>query len=307
MKSLRLTDSQWAYAQMHIAVLLYGFTGILGKEISISGVPLVWYRMLFTFVSLCFFPGMLAAVRKLTRYQLWQYAGIGVLMAIHWVTFFEAIKQSNVTVALSVLATTAFFTSLIEPLVFRRAIRWFEILMGVMVIGGLVMIFGFSGSDYYFGILIGLFSAAVVAAASVWNKVVVGKTPQVYAIVLVEFGAGVLFLSALLPLYQVSGWAYTSWIPSGYDLLLLLVLALVCTTFAYTLNMRALRQLTAFASNLLINLEPIYAILLAAWLYQEYEELDNRFYLGAFLVLLAVFTYPIFLRLERRKAAASER
>lgn len=286
---------------MHLAVLLYGLTGILGREISLSGVPLVWYRMGLTCVSLCFFPGLIRAVLRLPTKQAWQFAGIGVMMAIHWITFFESIKLSNVTVALSTLSTTAFFTSMIEPLVFRTRIRWYEMVMGLLVICGLVLIFQFSGTEMNIGIMVGLFSAAVVAAASVWNKAVVSKTTNVYPIALVEFAAGWLFITMLLPFYQQSGYSDGAWIPSGYDFVLLLILALVCTTFAYTLNMKALRHLTAFASNLIINLEPIYAIILAALIYKEYEEIQPGFYFGSLLILAAVFIYPLMMRWERRR------
>ena len=286
-------ETRKAYGMMHLAVLLYGFTGILGREISLHGVPLVWYRMGLTFVSLLFFPGIIRNLLKVPGPMRWQFAGIGVLMAIHWVTFFQAIKLSNVTVALSTLSTTALFTSLIEPLVFRKRISVIEMVMGLMVIAGLVIIFQFGGTEMYTGIIVGLISAIVVAAASVWNKAVVSKSVNVYSMVLVEFGAGFLFLTALLPLFLQTSYAGAGWLPSGYDFLLLLILALACTTFAYSLNMNALKELSAFASNLLINLEPIYAIILAAFIYREYEELHPGFYFGAFLIIAAVFSYPV--------------
>ncbi len=286
---------------MHIAVLLYGLTGILGREISLQGMPLVWYRMGLTLVSLCFFPGIFKAVADMPRKLVLQFAGIGILMAIHWVTFFESIKLSNVTVALSTLSTTAFFTSMIEPLVFRKRISWVEMVLGLLVISGLVIIFRFGGTDLYIGIIVGLISALVVAAASVWNKAVVSKTKNVYSMVMVEFAAGTIFLTAIMPLYWESSYAAGDLIPGGYDLFLLMILAFVCTTLAYSLNMRALRNLSAFASNLLINLEPIYAIILAALIYQEYKDLHPGFYGGALLIIAAVFVYPVLVKWEKGK------
>lgn len=284
---------------MHIAVLLYGLTGILGREISLQGMPLVWYRMGLTLVSLCFFPGIFKAVAGMPRKLVLQFAGIGILMAIHWVTFFESIKLSNVTVALSTLSTTAFFTSMIEPVVFRKRISWIELILGLLVISGLVIIFRFGGTDLYIGIIVGLVSAIVVASASVWNKAVVSKTRNVYSMVMVEFAAGTIFLTAIMPLYWESNYAAGDLIPGGYDLFLLMILAFVCTTLAYSLNMRALRNLSAFASNLLINLEPIYAIILAALIYQEYKDLHPGFYGGAMLIITAVFVYPILVKREK--------
>lgn len=286
---------------MHIAVLLYGLTGILGREISLQGVPLVWYRMGLTLVSLCFFPGIFKALTQMPRRLILQFAGIGILMAIHWVTFFESIKLSNVTVALSTLSTTAFFTSMIEPLIFRKRISWVELVLGLLVISGLVIIFRFGGTDLYTGIIVGLISAIVVATASVWNKAVVSKTKNVYSMVMVEFAAGTIFLTAIMPLYSESSYASGDLIPGAYDLFLLMILAFVCTTLAYSLNMRALRNLSAFASNLLINLEPIYAIILAALIYQEYKDLHPGFYGGAMLIITAVFVYPVLVKWEKGK------
>lgn len=299
-------QGQKAYLMMHLAVLLYGLTGILGREISLQGMPLVWYRMALTALSLCLFPAVFRHIRQMPRSLILQFAGIGVLMAIHWVTFFESIKLSNVTVGLSALSTTAFFTSMIEPLVFRKKISYVEVVLGLLVITGLVLIFQFGGTDMVAGILVGLFSALVVACASVWNKSVVEKSSNVYSMVLIEFAAGVLFLSALMPLYWQTSYAAGTLIPGWYDFILLLILALLCTTLAYSLNMRALKQLSAFASNLLINLEPIYAIILAALIYQEYKDLHPGFYGGALLIILAVFTYPILMR-RQKKSPTSEK
>lgn len=292
---------------MHLAVLLYGLTGILGREISLQGMPLVWYRMGFTAISLCLFPAVFRHIRQMPRSLILQFAGIGVLMAIHWVTFFESIKLSNVTVGLSALSTTAFFTSLIEPVVFRKQISWIEVILGLLVIAGLFMIFQFGGTEMYAGILVGLFSALIVASASVWNKSVVARSSNVYSMVLLEFGAGLLFLTILMPVYWQSSYATGSLIPDWYDLFLLMVLALLCTTLAYSLNMRALKKLTAFASNLLINLEPIYAIVLAAIFYQEYKELHPGFYGGTCLIILAVFTYPILTKQKKNSLASSKK
>ncbi len=285
---------------MHLAVLLYGLTGILGKEISLSGPPLVWYRMGITLLSILFFRSVWRHLPQLSRREIGQFAGIGVLMAIHWVTFFESIKLSNVSVALSALSTTAFLTSMLEPLVFRKKIQPVEVVMGLIVIAGLALIFRFTPSGMYAGMFVGLFSALVVALASVWNKSVMSKAASVYPVLLVEFAAGWLLLSLLMPLFLQSGYGDGNMVPTGRDWVLLLVLALACTTLAYSLNMKALQHLTAFASNLLINLEPVYAILIAAWLYKEYEELHAGFYVGTAIILAAVALYPLLLRRKTR-------
>lgn len=278
---------------MHIAILLYGFTAILGKLIDLPGITIVVYRMGITMLSLLLIPGAVKVALSLPSKLRFKIALIGVLMAIHWVTFFQAIKLSNVSITLSCLASTALFTSLFEPLFFGRRVQWYEILLAAMVIVGFLFIFDVAGERYWLGMLVSVISAIVIALASVINKSVVEEVENVFAITLIEFIAGVGVLLLAFPFY-VQLWPDTPIVPpSGMDWIYLVVLALLCTTLAYSLTMLALKHVSAYTTTLSINLEPIYGMLMAAFLFQENEELGWRFYIGAAIILASVVIHPL--------------
>lgn len=285
------TPRKQAYVQLHVAVLLFGFAAILGKLISLPGTAITGYRMLFTLISLCFFPGLIQRCITLPRKVLMRYAGIGILMALHWMTFFESIKYANASIAVTCMASVAFFTSLIEPLFFKRKVSRLEIILGIVVMMGIGMIFGFSGEKYALGITLALISAFLISIVSVLNKEAVAQH-DVYAITAVQFAAGVVFLAVIFPMY-IQVFPDLSYLPVGWDWIWLLALALLCTTFAYTLNMKSLKHLSAYTTMLAMNLEPVYGILLAWLIFREDKELNIGFYTGALIILIAVFIHPI--------------
>ena len=277
---------------LHTSILLYGFTAILGRMIELDGITLVVYRMGITLISLFFIPGILQKFKAVPPALRWKIAGIGVLLALHWVTFFEAIKQANVSICLSGMAATAFFTSLIEPIYFKRRIQWYELTLAAMVILGFGFIFGFVDAKFLPGLMIALVSAFIIAFTGVINKEIVEQRVDVFVIVLIEFMAGVSMLLLIFPFY----WLFrpdTPLFPSPIDWFWLLILALGCTTLAYTLTMKSLEQVSAFTVSLSINLEPIYGMLMAWWFFAENEELNSGFYLGAAVILLSIFLHPL--------------
>lgn len=278
-----------AYVMMHTAVVLYGVTAILGRLITLPGTTLVWYRMGITLLSLLLFPRVIAHFRAFSPREKWQVMGNGVLLTIHWMTFYEAIKYSNASIALSVLASTAFFTSLFEPLFFGRKIQLREALLGLMVVGGFVFIFGFSAQKYLTGILIALVSAILVAMVGVLNKSVASKHPA-ESIIFAQFIGGFVFLTAFMPVY-LRIFPDLPFIPTRADWGWLLILSLLCTTLAYYLTMRAMRHVSAFTSNLAINLEPVYGMLMAAAIFKENKDLNGGFYIGAGIILLTVVVH----------------
>ena len=283
-----------AQVMMHGAVVLYGLTGILGRLIELPSLTIVWYRMIFTLLSLCFFPGLIRAVWKVPRRQLMRVAGIGMLLTLHWITFFGAIKLSNVSITLSCLASGAFFTALIEPLIFRSRIRMVELLLGAGVILGFVFIFGFVGEKYALGIFMALLSSLLVALVVVLNKVAIGNT-AIYAVTFVEFSGGLLLLSVLIPVFKLAD-PSLDLAPTWEEAAYLLVLALLCTTLAYNLTLHALKKLSAFHVNLAVNLEPVYAIVMAWLIFAENEEVNAGFYVGAGILILTGFGYPVLVR-----------
>lgn len=290
-----------AYIQLHIAVVLFGFTAILGKLISLPEISLVWWRLFITCASIIVIPGVLKVVRQLNRKQLLRLSGIGVIVACHWVTFYGSIKFANVSVALSCFATTSFFTSILEPIIRKQPFKVYELMLGLVVIPGMFLIFTFGGMNYVTGISMGLISALLASLFSVLNKQIV-NTIDPLPITLVELGAGMLFLTPLVPFY-LDWLGSTAFLPTKMDILYLLILALLCTTLAYVLSLKALQKLSAFANTLTINLEPIYGIVLSWFFFQEHKEMSIGFYLGSFLIILAVFAHP-FLRnyFESRKS-----
>lgn len=290
-----------AYVQLHTAIFLFGFTAILGRLITLSAVEIVWYRLLFTCLSMLLLPRLYRGLHTMPARDLWRLAGIGILVSLHWVAFYASIKYANVTVALSVISTTAFFTSIIEPLIFRARFRWSEMVLGAMVIPGMYLIFSF-GQLYITGIVLALMAAVLAATFSVLNRKMIARHSAI-PITFVELGSGWLFLSVLAPFYVQ--WApEASFWPSGLDWLWLIVLAVLCTTVAYVLSIDALRHVTAFTFNLSINLEPVYGILMAILLFQEQQEMHPGFYAGALIIIVAVFVHTFLQRRARKRSAS---
>ncbi len=287
------TSEQRAYLELHIAVFLFGFTAILGDLIQLSAVELVWWRVLLTSISLLFLIQGGRSILQASRKTILQFMGIGLLVAIHWVTFYGAIKLANASVALVAMATTSFFTSLLEPLFTRRRIKGYELLLGLLIIPGMFLIV--NGADFSLlkGLLVGLLSAFLAALFGTLNKLMISKMPET-SITFLELGSAWIFLSFVLPFYYHFGESEVLfWPPRPIDWLYILVLALLCTTLAYVLSLRALRHLSAFAANLTINLEPVYGIGLAFFLLNDSQELGPQFYLGVMIIMLAVLSYPV--------------
>lgn len=295
-----MNPTQRAYLQLHISVLLYGFTAILGKLITLSELSLVWWRMGLTTVSFLLIPGVVKAFRAVPAQVRWQLLGIGIVVALHWVCFFGAVKYANVSICLVCMATTSFMTALFEPLIFKTRIKPYELLLGIAVIPGMYLVVRSTSWDMRIGVVLGLLSAALAVVFSVLNKKMVAAEINTKVMTFIELGSGWLFLTAVLPLYLWQSGA--SMTPTWPDLGWLLILALLCTTLAFVLTLNALRHVSAFTSNLVINLEPVYGILIAWWLFQENKEVGEHFYIGVAIVLLAVFLYPLVKRIAERRA-----
>lgn len=278
-----------AYLELHFAVLLFGLTAILGKLISLSAINLVWWRVLIAGLSLLFFVPLGQLVRKLSFKQLLIFIGIGCLVGVHWITFYGAIKLANASIALVCFATTSFFTALTEPLILQQKVKWHEIGIGLLIIPGMALIVSNLDASMLVGFGVGIFSALLAAIFSTFNKKFV-ELADAYSITFLELSSAWLLLSLLVPIYIQQTEA--TFLPTPQDWIYLLILSLICTTLAFTLSLRALKHISAFASNLTFNLEPVYGILLAWLLLGENKELSPLFYVGVVVILLAVFTHP---------------
>jgi drug/metabolite transporter (DMT)-like permease len=285
-----------AFIQLHIAVLLAGLTGVLGRLISLNEGLLVWYRLLLTAPSLW----LLAYLRKQTiaidRRDMWRIFGIGGIAALHWVAFYGSIKYSNVSVGLLCFSAIGFFTALIEPLVLRHRVDIVELLLGLLVIVGIFFIFQVD-PHFKTGIVIGLISALLGSLFPVLNKRILTRV-SAENVTLYELTGGFLGLSVLMPLYLYL-FPAPSLLPSWQDWIWLLVLSWACTVLAFNLSMSALQRISAFTVNLSYNLEPVYGILLAFVLFREDKYLNKGFYIGFCLILLSIILQT--LRLWRRR------
>ena len=274
-----------AFLQMHTAVFLWGFTGVLGRAISLDSVWLVWYRLLITVISLWVLYFFLKKIRKISLSSALTIGGIGFILVLHWICFYASIKYANVTIALTCLSTTALLSSLLEPLVLRKRFDAFEIILGLFAIAGIVIIYN-THVQFSVGIVIGLLSAVLTVLASVLNKKIVDRY-QPEQITLYQFTGGFLGLTVLLPLVYFF-FPSNQFFPTNMDWLWLFILSWVCTIFTFFLYIRCLKKLSAFTLNLTLTLEPIYGIFLAFLIYKENKLLSNWFYIGFALIAIAV-------------------
>lgn len=283
------------FFQLHFIVFIWGFTAILGKLISIDSIPLVWYRMLLAvlFVLLYFF------IKKkhflVNRKSLLKFILTGTIIALHWIAFFEAIKVSTVSIALVTMSTGAFFTSLIEPLFFKRRIKTIEIVLGLLVIGGLYIIFNFE-TQYALGFFYALIASFLSALFSVLNGLFVKKN-DAEVISFYQLFFGVVFVTVFL--FFSGGFTIEFFSLSNSDWFYLVILSSICTAYAFIVSVKVMKYLSPFTVILTMNLEPIYAILLALLVFGDKEKMKPEFYYGAFIVLFVVMLNGI---LKNRKA-----
>jgi len=286
-----MNNTQKAYFQLHVAVILFGFTAILGDLISLSAIILVWWRVLITSISLFFLIDFGKKLTAIPRERVLQFMGIGTLVGLHWICFFGSIKYANASVCLVCFATTSFFTSFLEPIVTKRPFKWYEMSLAVIVIPGMILIVNNVDLSMMLGVWIGLAAAFLASLFAIFNKQLVNEADS-FSITFLELGSSWLFISLILPFYFLTE-EHVIFLPSLEDLGYLLVLALLCTTFAYVIALNALKHVTAFAANLTLSLEPVYGIVLAVLILKENKELDTGFYVGSALILLSVLIYPI--------------
>lgn len=280
----QISGIQKAFIQLHLSVMLAGFTGLFGKLITLNEVDIVWYRMLFTSIILLVFTGLPQIERK----KLLQLGGCGALLGLHWMLFYGSIKASNVSIGVICYSLVGFFTAIIEPIIYRKKISTIEILFSLITVLGLLCIFSFD-ARYRYGISIGVLSSFVAALYGVCNKKVsVGVRTR--TVLFYQMSAGLVVVSMIIPLYLMLFPAHQDVlvIPEGSNLWWMLCHALFCTVAMYILQIQALRTLSAFTVNLTYNLEPCYTIAIAFIVFHEARELNFSFYIGIALILISV-------------------
>jgi len=292
-----------ALLRLHAAVFIWGFTGILGRSISLNEGLLVWWRLFITAASLWVLFYFTGSIKKISPRDFFKIAIIGFILALHWLFFYGSIKYANVSIALTCLSTTGLFSAIIEPLFFKRRIDILELVLGFFALAGILLIY-VSNLHFSVGIWLGLISSVATVVASVMNKKVVsGYEPN--TITLYQLSGGFLGLTLLMPLYNYL-FPAKYFLPQHYDWLWLIILSWCCTIFTFMLYIGALKKVTAFTANLLLTLEPVYGIILAFIVYQENKELHSNFYIGFCLILLAVLLQMLRIAKQQKKLVPAE-
>ncbi len=300
MPSAKVTN----YLHLHFIVFVWGFTAILGELISIAAIPLVWYRMVLATVCVW---GYLK-IRKIPLHVNRQLFGVlalsGVIIALHWIAFFAAIKAANVSIALATLSTGAFFTAILEPIFYKRKLILYELVFGVLVVIGLYVIFEAS-SEYSTGIVYGLIAAFLSAVFSLINGKIAKKRSSI-VISFYELASGAGFVTLYLVAYTFFGETASGFTRTFFELTLmdwgyLLVLAIICTAYAFIGSVHVMRYLSPYTVMLTTNLEPVYGIVLAYLIFGETEKMNTGFYYGAVLILGTVLLNGIFKNAKKIK------
>ena len=291
-------DNLKSYLHLHLIVFIWGFTAILGELISLDALPLVWFRMLMAVGFIVLFMLYKKTDITIPRKTIMVFLLLGLVIALHWLTFFKAIKVSNVSVTLACLSTGAFFASFLEPILYKRKVIWYEVFFGLLVVVGLYIIFNFEG-DYYLGIILALTSAFLSALFSVMN----GKYAKMYDSTVISFyelSGGVLCFSIYLLL--TNSFSKEFFILKPSDWVYLIILSSICTAYAFIASVKVMKFISPYTVMLTINLEPIYGIILALLIFKDKEKMSPEFYLGALIILFTVVLNGIIkYRLKNRR------
>lgn len=291
------------YLLLHLIVLIWGFTAILGVLISLPALELVFYRTLIASVGVA----LLFVCKKknilIPTQEMWKVLGTGILIALHWILFFWSARVATVSVCLAGMATTSLWTAFVEPFFNRTKVKWYEVALGILVISGLVVIFKFE-TGYWLGLSMALASAFLAACFSVINGRLTKKHDP-YQITFYEMSGASMFILAFMPIYAtyLTEGEGIQWAWQGFDWFWLLILGGVCTVYAFSVSVDLMKRLTVFSINLTINLEPVYGIVLAVLIFGEKEKMTPEFYLGALIILISVLIYPVLNYWNKRRKA----
>lgn len=278
-------------------MIIYGFTAILGKLITLPAPLLVFYRMLIAVIAFYIFLRLKKTDLSISKIQFFRLFGIGVIVAVHWISFFGAIQLSNISVTLGCFATTTLFTSLLEPFFFRKRINAVEVMIGLLIILGLYLIFRFE-TRFLLGMIVALISAFLAGLFTVLNKKLVSHQ-KASVISFYEMMGGVAGIAIYLVISNLTKTTVIA-LPTLPDLVYLMILGIVCTAYAFAVTVDIMKHLSAYVVTLTINLEPVYGILMAYFIFGESEHMTGGFYLGTTIILLSVLGYPLYHYLKRK-------
>jgi drug/metabolite transporter (DMT)-like permease len=278
------------YIWLHITVVIFGLTGVLGKLITADSYLLVWYRVGIAVLCLLGYFAFTKFSLKVSKKELIKILLVGIVIAVHWVTFFEAIKQSNVSVALVCFSSSTLFTALLEPLFFRRRIKVYELIFGILIIVGLYFIFSFE-FKYLVGMILSVVSAALASLFTVCNGILIKETKAKLISFYELLGA---FIVVSIYLLIRSKGDLTQFFVPVVDLKWLIILGTLCTAFAFIMSVEVMKKISPYTVTISINLEPIYSIILALIIWPESETMSFGFYMGSIIVIATIFLNAIF-------------
>lgn len=287
--------------QIHFCVILWGFTAILGKLISLDTLSLVWWRLLLVSGALALVPRVWRGLADLPPRLIAIYAGIGMVVALHWLAFYASIRLANASVAATCLALSPVFLAFIEPFLVGRRFDMRELLFGLAAIPGVALVVGGTPTSMRLGVAVGVLGALLVSVFASLNKRFIGSSDAL-TVTGLEIGAGLLLITAISVVHAPDT---VFVVPSLPDAALLVVLAMGCTLLPFALSLAALRHVSAFSVTIATNMEPVYAIVLAIVLLGEQHELSPSFYLGVAIVLAAVFLHPWLVRPQSPPVSAA--
>ena len=277
-------DNLKSYLNLHLIVFIWGFTAILGALITIKAEFLVWYRMFFAAIFLAVFLLVKKKSFSVAPKSLLKFIVVGLFIALHWIFFFESIKISTVSITLSVFSLGAFFASLLEPLFYGRKVLWYEVFFGLIIIAGLGLIMQVE-INYWSGMLLALVAVILGVLFTLINgKLIANHDPSVISFY--EFLAGFIFIS----IYFLCKGSFNAeiFVMSAKNWILILILASICTAYAFTASVKVMRRLSPYTVMLTTNLEPVYGIILAYFIIGGKEKMSTEFYIGAVVILITV-------------------
>lgn len=274
------------YFLLHIIVLCYGLTGIFGDQINLGSGQLVFTRTLLAGIVLIPFVLFLRNTKRMSFKDIIKVSIVGAIVAVHWFLFFESIKVSNVAIGVICMSTTTLFIAFIEPIVLKRKLAIYELVIGFFILIGISIIFGVE-FEHYLGIVYGLISAFCAALFSTLNGKLISNYNAI-KITTIEMISACVVITILL-LFR--GKLNTDFFElSGKEYIYILILGIICTALAFVGNVWLMKNISPFSIGVAINLEPIYTIIIAYLFFDEQNNLDVGFYLGSIIILLAVFS-----------------
>jgi drug/metabolite transporter (DMT)-like permease len=295
------------YLQLHFIVLLWGFTAILGRLIHVPSSELVLYRTLLACLGLFALLLLRKETMLISKNAIIKIMFTGALISLHWILFFEAARVANVSVCLAGMATSSLWTAILEPFITKRPIKWYEVILGLIVILGLYIVFHFE-FQYVEGLVMAIFSALLASIFSITNSKFALRYNH-FTITFYEMIGAFLATVVMIPTYNilVNGNIGFQLLPNFKDWLYIGTLAIVCTVYAYSVAVELMKRISAFAINLTVNLEPVYGILLAVLFFDEHNSMTKEFYFGTLIILLAVLIYPSIKKWDEKRKWVEEK